>query len=97
MGSEYDTGKIRALARAIAGISDQVSDVDSDTLKPIGNEMPANFCGEAANALSASVENLRTDVRTLSAELRGISRSLYDLADRLDEADAAASALIKSR
>lgn len=97
MGIEYDTGKIRALARAIARISEQVADVNASTLRPIEQEIPGNFAGEAANAVSKSLEDLRADIRTLGSGLTEISEALYELARRVDEADAAANALIKQK
>lgn len=97
MGTEYDTGKIRALAQAVARVSEQVSDVNTSTLRPIEQEIPENFSGEAANALSKSLEDLWTDIRTLSSGLSEISEALYALAKRVDAADAAAKSLINQK
>ena len=97
MGSEYDTGKIRMLAQAVARVSEQVAEVNTGTLRPIEQEIPENFAGESANALSKSLEELRADIGTLSSGLSEISAALYALARRLDAADAAARSLINQK
>lgn len=97
MGSEYDTGKIRELAQAVARVAEQVAEVNTNTLAPISQEIPENFAGDAASALSQSLDDLWQDVRTLSSGLSGISEALYALAKRVDAADAAAKALIAQK
>ncbi len=97
MSAEYDTGRIRELARRIGLVADAVADVDTNTLNAARNEIPGNFVGSAAEALTDSVEELSRDIRTLSGGLGELRDALYALARRVDAADAAAKALIASR
>ena len=47
MGSEYDTGKIRELARQIGLVAENVSDIRSRTERAVQREIPGNFAGRA--------------------------------------------------
>lgn len=94
MGSKYDTAKIRALARQIGTVAEHVSDIRSRTENAVLREIPDNFAGSAANALSDVMADWSGDVRNISAGLSQLQNTLYALARRLDEIDAAAKSLI---
>ncbi len=94
MGSEYDTGKIRELARQIGLVAEDVSDIRSRTENAVQREIPGNFAGSAADALSDAISEWSGDVRNISSGLTHLKNTLYALAKRLDEIDAAAKALI---
>ena len=51
MGSEYDTGKIRELARQVGRVAEDVADIRSRTENAVRQEIPDNFAGSAADAL----------------------------------------------
>lgn len=97
MGSEYDTGKIRELARQVGRIAENVADIRSRTESAIRRELPDNFAGSAADALSDKLSEWSGDVRNISVGLAQLKNSLYALAKRLDEIDAAAKAAINSK
>ena len=97
MASEYDSVKIRTLAREIGQVAEKVAEVDGNTIRAIRQELPGNFTGSAADALTQSVEELSQDVRSISSGLREVQNALLALAQRLEAADAAAKALINSR
>lgn len=94
MGSEYDTGKIRELARQIGRVAEDVADIRSRTESAIQREIPGNFAGSAADALSDAISEWGGDVRNISSGLTQLKNTLYALARRLDEIDAAAKAAI---
>lgn len=97
MGSEYDTGKIRELARQVGRVAEDVADIRSRTENAIRQELPDNFAGSAADALSDAVSEWSGDVRNISSGLTQLKNTLYALAKRLDEIDAAAKAAINSK
>lgn len=97
MGSEYDTAKIRELARQIGRVADDVADIRSRTENTIRGEIPDNFVGSAADALSDALSEWSGDVRNISSGLTQLKNTLYALAARLDEIDAAARALISNK
>lgn len=97
MGSEYDTGKIRELARQIGRVADDVADIRSRTENAVHKELPDNFAGSAADALSDTIAEWSGDVRNISSGLTQLKNTLYALARRLDEIDAAARAAINSK
>ena len=97
MGTEYDSVKIRALARRISNAAGAVSEVNSGPLRNVTREMPDNFKGSAATALRDSVDEIMTDVKSISSQLSGVSRALYDLAARVDYADQQARAAVNSK
>lgn len=94
MGSEYDTAKIRELARQIGCVADDVADIRRRTENSIRREIPDNFAGSAADALSDTLSEWSGDVQNLSSGLTQLKSTLYALARRLDEIDAAARAAI---
>lgn len=95
MSTQYDSEKIRQLARRIGSSADVMSDVNSHSLNSIMNEIPDNFCGSAADALDAAVDDLIADVRAVTNNLREIRSALNNLASRVEAADREAAALIK--
>ena len=97
MGSEYDTGKIRELARQIGCVAEEVADIQSRTESAIRRELPDNFAGSAADALSDTISEWSGDVRNISSGMTQLKNTLYALARRLDEIDAAARAAIKNK
>jgi len=97
MGSEYDTGKIRELARQVGLVAENVSDIRSRTENAVRREIPENFAGSAADALSDTISDWSGDVRSISSGLTQLKNTLYALAKRLDEIDAAAKALIRDQ
>lgn len=97
MGSEYDTGKIRELARQVGRVAEDVADIRSRTENAIRREIPDNFAGSAAGALSDTLSEWSVDVRNISSGLTQLQNTLYALARRLDEIDAAAKAAISGK
>ena len=95
MSTEYDSVKIRALARQISRTAGAVAEVRSDTLNGILHEIPENFRGSAATALQESVSDLAADVSSISAHLAGVSKALNDLASRVEYADRQAQEAIR--
>ncbi|MDE7244334.1 MAG: WXG100 family type VII secretion target [Oscillospiraceae bacterium] len=97
MGSKYDTGKIRELARQIGHVAEHVADIRSRTENAIRQEIPDNFNGSAASALSDTLSEWGGDVRNISNGLTQLKNTLYALARHLDEIDANARAVIGNR
>ena len=97
MGSEYDTWKIRELARKVGRVAEDVADIRSRTEKAVLREIPDNFAGSAADALSDTISEWSGDVRNISSGLTQLKNALYALARRLDEIDAQARAAISGR
>jgi WXG100 family type VII secretion target len=97
MSTEYDSVKIRALAKKLAQTASAVSDVNSSTLKGVLKEMPDNFQGSAADALQESVNELMTDVSAIGTQLSAVSQALYNLAAKVEYADQQAKKLIMTK
>lgn len=97
MGSEYDTGKIRELSRQVGRVAEDVADIRSRTENAIRREIPDNFAGSAADALSDTLSEWSGDVRNISSGLTQLKNTLYALAKRLDEIDAAMKVAIDSK
>ena len=97
MSTEYDSKKIRTLAKQIERAASSVSEVKSNTLQGILREMPANFRGSAATALNDRVTDLVSDVNTISSQLSAISAALNRLAAQVEYADRQAKTIIGSR
>jgi WXG100 family type VII secretion target len=97
MSTEYDSVKIRALAKKLAQTASAVSDVNSSTLKGVLKEIPDNFRGSAADALQESVNELMTDVSSIGTQLSAVSKALYNLAARVEYADQQAKKLIMTK
>lgn len=97
MSSEYDTGKIRELARQIGRVAEDVADIRTRTESAIRREIPDNFAGSAADALSDTISEWSGDVQNISTGLTQLKNTLYALARRLDEIDAAAKAAISDK
>lgn len=97
MGSEYNTGKIRELARQIGYVAEDMADIRSRTETAVLREIPDNFTGSAAVALSDEISEWGRDVRNISSGLTQLRNALYALARRLDEIDAAAKAAISQK
>ena len=97
MGSEYDTVKIRELARQIGRVAEDVANIRSRTENAVRREIPDNFTGSAADALSDAISEWSGDVRNISSGLTQLKNTLYALARRLDEIDAAARAVISNK
>jgi len=97
MGGKYDTGKIRELARKIGSVAEDVADIRYRTENAIQQEIPGNFAGSAADALSDALSEWSCDVRNISSGLMQLKNTLYALARRLDEIDAAAKAVIDNK
>lgn len=97
MGEKYDTGKIRELAGQIGRVAEDVADIRTRTENAIRQEIPNNFNGSAADALSDTLSEWSCDVRNISSGLTQLKNELYALARRLDEVDAAARAVINNK
>lgn len=97
MGTEYDSAKIRALARRISNAAGAVSDVNSGPFRNVTRELPDNFKGTAATALQNAMDELMTDVKSISSQLNGVSRALLQLAARVDYADQQARAAVNNK
>lgn len=97
MSTVTDSVKIRALAQRISRAASAVAGVKTDSLQRIPGEMPANFRGDAADALTDEVEKLMADVSSVSAGLTALSRELYNLAYRVEQADREAEQAIRTK
>jgi len=97
MGSEYDTGKIRELARQIGHVAEDVADIRFRTESAVRRDIPDNFAGSAADALSDAISDWSEDVRNIGSGLTQLKNALHALARRLDEIDAAARAAISKK
>lgn len=83
----YDTGEIRRAAKKIYRCAQSVKESAAPGLKSIRSELPETFCGRTADALSERLEDIHSDVATISNSLESLCRALMKYADALDEAD----------
>ena len=90
---EYNTSAIRAAARRLDSIADQLQSIKNSNVSRISsNAKPLK--GDTANALQNQLESLASDVMTLKKGIDRCAADLYEFARRLDIADAKAKALV---
>lgn len=87
MAVTYDTGEIRRAARKIKSCAETLADSAEPKLNRVRSEIPENFQGKAAEALSDRVDDLYKDVRTIGGGLKSLYRALMNYAEALEEAD----------
>lgn len=83
----YDTAEIRRAARQIRDCAQSVANSAEPKLRSIRGEIPNSFRGKAADALSERLEDINSDVNTISSGLEALYRALMRYADALEEAD----------
>ena len=92
---EYNTAAIRAAARNIDSIADQLQTLRSSNVTRMSrNARPLK--GDTATALMDRLDSLAADILTLKKGLDSCAAALYEFARKLDLADEKAKALIKS-
>ena len=92
---EYNTSEIRAAARKIDNLADQLQSVrTSKVTKASSNAKPLK--GETANALQNQLDSLSADILSVRKNLDQCAAELYDFARRLDIADAKAKAMVSN-
>lgn len=87
MSEIYDTGEIRRAARKIKSCAENLADSAEPKLNRVRREIPDNFQGKAAEALSERVDDLYSDVRSIGKGLKSLYRALINYAEALEEAD----------
>ena len=90
---EYNTSEIRAAARKLDSIADQLQTLKSTNVSRISREAKP-LKGDTANALQNQLDSLASDILTLKKGVDQCAAELYEFARRLDIADAKAKALI---
>ncbi len=92
---EYNTREIRAAARNLDHIADQLKSLESTNIVRISsNAKPLR--GDTAVALKNQLESLANEIQALKRTVNSCSNDLYEFARRLDIADAKAKSLVKS-
>ena len=90
---KYNTSEIRAAARKIDNLADQLQSVrTSKVTKVSSNAKPLK--GDTANALQNQLDSLSADILSVRKSLDQCAAELYDFARRLDIADAKAKAMV---
>ncbi len=90
---DYNTREIRAAARRLDDISDDLSGIRNRSVNRVSNGAKP-LRGDTANALEDQLQALRDEIKSLERGLEGCSAALYEFARRLDIADAKAKSLI---
>ena len=92
----YDTAEIRRAARRVSSVASEIGSIASSDVGSAVNMIPGNFEGEAATVLREELTDFKKDLGKLRDGLNKIARELLAYARRLEEADRAAEAFIKS-
>ena len=92
---EYNTSAIRAAARNLDGIADQLQTLRSSNITRISRSSRP-LKGDTATALQDQLDSLGSDILTLKKGVDSCAAALYEFARKLDLADEKAKALIKS-
>ena len=64
----FDTQEMRATARRISGIANDINQVGRSKVPQILGEMPGNFEGDAARALEEQLMSLRSDTIRIAGD-----------------------------
>ena len=92
---DYNTREIRAAARRLDDIADDLSGIRNRSVNRVSNAAKP-LRGDTANALEDQLQDLKDEIHKLERGLDSCSAALYDFARRLDIADAKAKSLIGS-
>ena len=93
---EYNTPAIRAAARKLDSIADQLRTIRSSNVSRVSSGAKP-LKGDTANALQDRLESLASDVAALQKGVGQCAAELYEFARRLDIADAKAKALVSGK
>ena len=92
---EYNTREIRAAARRVDNIADQLQSLKSGNVVKISGNAKS-LRGDTASALQNQLDSLAGEILSLKKSLDSCSSALYEFARQLDIADAKAKALVNS-
>ena len=92
---EYNTTEIRAAARKLDNIADQLQSLKSTDVTRISRSAKP-LKGDTATALQDQLDTLAADVLTLKKGVDQVAAALFEFARQLDIADAKAKAMIQS-
>ena len=90
---KYNTSEIRAAARKIDNLADQLQSVRTSKVTKVSSSAKP-LKGETANALQNQLDSLSADILSVRKNLDQCAAELYDFARRLDIADAKAKAMV---
>ena len=93
---EYNTREIRAAARRLDSLADQLRTLKSTDIARISSNAKT-LKGDTAAALQNRLESLAADIQTVKRGLDSSASALYEFARQLDIADAKAKAMVGSR
>ena len=97
MGKTYDTAEIRRYARKLEYTADQVRGTLMAKVQTASSEADKASSSEAEKAIQARLTTVRQDMKRSYNHLMKTAQSMYQYANKLDEADRAAQSLIKSK
>ena len=92
----YNTEEIRAAARNLNNIADQLQTLKSGSMTKISSDAKP-LQGDMATALQEELEKLGNELLNLNKGVDQVATTLFDFAKRLDIADEQAKAMIQSR
>ena len=95
MSVKYDSKKIRELAHRLGKTAETVAEINTNSFRPVRNELPDNFRGKAGTALDESLTDLMREVYGISGQLKNIQNALNKLARQLEQADEESRGIIK--
>ena len=93
---EHNTKEIRAAARQLDNIADQLQTLRSSGIVRISKSAKP-LMGDTANAIQDRLEALTSDILALKKGVDQCAADLYEYARRLDIADEKAKTLIASK
>lgn len=94
---KYDTSEIRRAARQVGVAAEDLNSAATRDVANLISALPGNFVGEAATALNEELNDLKSDMLSLSRGLESVMNELLRYAARLDEADREASRWIEGK
>ena len=92
----YNTEEIRAAARNLNNIADQLQTLKSGSMTKISSDAKP-LQGDMATALQEELEKRGNELLNLKKGVDQVATTLFDFAKRLDIADEQAKAMIQSR
>ena len=93
---DYNTREIRAAARKIDKIANQLAALKSKNI-PKMLQNTKSMKGETISAIQSQLDEMSGMIQSMTKSLNNSAEALFAFARRLDEADAKAKALINTK
>ena len=92
---EVDTAEVRATARKLKAVADELQSALNEKMKQMRSTVKENLRGDAADAMSTTLEDLSKDVTTIVNGINKVQSALKSYAAEVERVDQELSNMIK--